>query len=152
MTPFQRLKFKRLHPDAKLPTWGTDGAACFDLYAATVEGGSERRPLYDTLLIDTGLAVEIPPGWAMLIYSRSGHGFKSLVRLANCVGVIDSDYRGSIAVRLVRDSDDEWTPMFGPGDRIAQALLTPVYRPEFIEVEELSSTARGEGGFGSTGA
>lgn len=156
------LKIKRLHRDAILPTYATDGAACFDLYAL---GGTNRmtHAIYpgDKVLFPTGLAFEVPPGWALMIYSRSGHGFNNDIRLANCVGVIDSDYRGEVLVKLT--SDQHLGP-FGladaiqatcmavrAGDRIAQAMLVPAPRVAFVEVDELTTTTRGTGGFGSTG-
>lgn len=145
------LKIKKLNPEAALPTYATDGAACFDL--SVCEPG--KVPLVmardaAAATFPTGLAFEIPPGWVMLIFSRSGHGFKHDVRLANCVGVIDSDYRGEVAVRLTADHGDR-PLVVGHGDRIAQAMLVPVERVTFQEVYELSDTARGAGGFGSTG-
>lgn len=156
------LKIKRLHKDAILPTYATDGAACFDLYAL---GGVGRltHAIYpgEKAIIPTGIAFEVPPGWVLKIYSRSGHGFNNDIRLANCVGVIDSDYRGEVMVKLT--SDQHLGP-FGladaaqatcmavrAGDRIAQAMLEPAPRVTFIEVDNLSATARGIGGFGSTG-
>ena len=87
----------------------------------------------------------------MLVYSRSGHGFKYGVRLANCVGVIDSDYRGEVGVKLTADQTSEGF-FVRNGDRIAQAMIVPVDRVEFEEVEKLSDTDRGTGGFGSTGS
>lgn len=140
-----KLKVKKLHPDAVIPTYATDGSACFDLYALDFEGENKTG----TLVIKTGLAFEIPDGWQMLIFSRSGHGFKHDVRLANCVGVIDSDYRGEIKVKITLDRDGSF--IVNQGDRIAQAQLIPVHRVTFEEVSELAETARGEGGFGSTG-
>lgn len=109
-----------------------------------------RNPGSVAATFDTGLAFEIPPGWVMLIFSRSGHGFKSQTRLANCVGVIDSDYRGQVSVRLTVDAGGGLS--VAHGDRIAQAMLVPIPRVELIEVDELSDTERGAGGFGSTGA
>lgn len=106
----------------------------------------------------TGLAFDIPEGHVMLVFSRSGHGFKYDVRLANCVGVIDSDYRGEVMVKLTKDytlsdEDDHSVPFsVRPGDRIAQAMIIPVERISFAEVDEISSTSRGTGGFGSSGA
>lgn len=85
----------------------------------------------------------------MMVYSRSGHGFKSDVRLANCVGVIDSDYRGEVKVKLTNDGNEYM--QVNEGDRIAQAMIIPVEQVKFIEVAELSDTERGTGGFGSTG-
>lgn len=152
-----RVRVRRTSPEAILPTYATAGAACFDLHAdptgwslaqrahGILVDYDDRRPV----VFGTGLAVEVPAGWAMLIYSRSGHGFKNSVRLSNCVGVIDSDYRGEIRVSLAADQRGALRVM--PGDRIAQAMLVPVYRVAFDDVAELSETARGAGGLGSTG-
>lgn len=158
------IKIKKVHPDAIVPTYGTAGAACFDLHAICPPH-SMRTPLFpgETMTIRTGLAFEIPEGYVMLVFSRSGHGFKNDVRLANCVGVIDSDYRGEVMVKLRSDDDPPYlspgraTPetyflAIGPGDRIAQAMIVPFPRVAFDVVKELSSTERGAGGFGSTGA
>lgn len=144
------LKIKRLHPDAILPKYATPGAACFDLHA--LHGSSSFVADGTPQTFRTGLAFEIPPGWAMLIYSRSGHGFKNDTRLANCVGVIDSDYRGEVMVRLSRDLALSSSLMVAAGDRIAQAMLVPVAQVTIEEVDEIGATARGAGGFGSTGA
>ena len=97
----------------------------------------------------TGLAFEIPDGYVMLVYSRSGHGFKSGVRLANGTGIIDSDYRGPMLVRLHNDGQLPFNVR--NGDRIAQCLLMPAPQVEIVQVEELSETDRGDGAFGSTG-
>lgn len=146
------IKIKKLSPLAKTPTYATDGSGCFDLYAinplATLV--HEGYPV----TFDTGLAFEIPPGYGMFILSRSGHGFNFDTRLANCVGFIDSDYRGEIMVKLTTDIErDEAMPLtILPGDRIAQACILPVPRIGFNVVQALSETARGTGGFGSTGA
>ena len=141
-----KVKIKKLNPLAITPTYATDGSACFDLYAT-----EERfvRP-YSAVEIATGLAFEVPPGWVMKLYSRSGHGFKHGVRLANTTGIIDSDYRGHVPVKLHNDSPTVFAVCVG--DRIAQAMLERVEQAEFEVVEELGVTARGEGGFGSTGA
>lgn len=141
-----KVKIKKLHPDAEIPEYATDGAACFDLRA--LESGVVSADYAATFR--TGLAFEIPPGHVMRVYSRSGHGFKDGVRLANCVGVIDSDYRGEVMVRLHCDGLSGIA--VGKGDRIAQAIVERIERVEFEEVDELSETARGTGGFGSTGA
>lgn len=140
-----KLKVKKLHPDAVIPTYATSGAACFDLYAVDLEG--EKN--IESAVVKTGLAFEIPDGWQMLIFSRSGHGFKHNVRLANCVGVIDQDYRGEVKVKLTADLNGSLSIF--KGDRIAQAQLIPVHRVTFEEVSELTETERGDGGFGSTG-
>ena len=149
------LHIKKLRPEAKLPTYATDGAACFDLYAdfsdkhINVQAyGVEITPARPAT-ISTGLAVEIPEGHVMLVFSRSGHGFKSNVRLANCVGVIDSDYRGAVQVKLTNDAGGPFRVQHG--DRIAQAMVVPCPRINLVEVDELSTTERGDGGFGSTG-
>lgn len=142
------MKIKKLHPAAVVPTYGTEGAACFDLYAVQPE--AEIR-VVDTATVRTGLAFEVPQGFVMLVFSRSGHGFKNDVRLANCVGVVDSDYRGELMVKLTNDNPSDCLAVH-PGDRIAQAMLMPVSQTYFEVVDELSSTDRGAGGFGSTGA
>lgn len=151
MTTLQ-LKIKKLHQDAVVPKYATAGAACFDLHACC-PGTTPllmRNPGCVAATFDTGLSFEIPPEWVMLIFSRSGHGFKSETRLANCVGVIDSDYRGQVFVRLTVDDGGELS--VAHGDRIAQAMLVPIPRVALIEASELSDTERGAGGFGSTGA
>ena len=142
------MKIKKLHPAAVVPTYGTEGSACFDLYAVQPE--AEIR-VVDTATVRTGLAFEVPQGFVMLVFSRSGHGFKNDVRLANCVGVVDSDYRGELMVKLTNDNPSDCLAVH-PGDRIAQAMLLPVSQTYFEVVDELSSTDRGAGGFGSTGA
>lgn len=150
-----KVKIKKLHPDAIIPTYGTDGAACFDLYALQVDGLSIIGNVINDdspVICRTGLSFEIPHGYAMMIYSRSGHGFKQDIRLANCVGVIDSDYRGEVMVKLTCDLYKELPDVIKPGDRVAQAMIVPVDRVEFETVDELSGTDRGAGGFGSTGA
>ena len=148
-----KLKVKRVHPDAQLPRYATEGAACFDLHALFDEHDPEFKSVVTNRPKEfrTGLAFEVPAGFAMLIYSRSGHGFKNDVRLSNCVGVIDSDYRGEVRVKLTADTVAAHLPV-RPGDRIAQAMLVPAHQWEIEEVDELSETERGEGGLGSTGA
>lgn len=156
------MRVKRLHPDAIIPQYATDGAACIDLSALATTGIPIKpdEPVRDwsyriapntALAFRTGLAVEVPPGYALMIYSRSGHGFKNSVRLANAVGVIDSDYRGELLVRLIND-DPRMPFEVKKGDRIAQAMLVLVPRMALVEADELGDTARGAGGFGSTGA
>ena len=141
------LKIKALKPEAIIPSHATAGSACFDLsYCGNV---GIAVPPNDARLIPTGLAFEIPEGFVMNIYSRSGHGFKHGIRLANCVGKIDSDYRGEVVVALHNDFDDYF--YVRPGDRIAQAELQPVVRVEFEQVDWIAETERGEKGFGSTG-
>lgn len=142
-----KLKVKKLHPDAIIPTYATEGSACFDLHA--IDDGHVDDISHPMDILGTGLAFEIPKGYQMLVFSRSGHGFNHEVRLANCVGVIDSDYRGEVKVKLTADSEGCLT--IRKGDRIAQAQLIPVHRVTFEEVSELTETERGNGGFGSTG-
>lgn len=146
-TAQQELKVKRLHPDAILPTYATEGSACFDLYA--VNDGYLDDIGHVSEIFDTGLAFEIPFGYVMLVFSRSGHGFKNDVRLANSVAVIDSDFRGSVKIKLTADPNGMLTVK--AGDRIAQAMLVECPRVRMVEVEELNETVRGTGGFGSTG-
>jgi len=151
-----KLRILKLHPNAQVPVYATEGAACFDLHAATVDGAQYIGSSCEhgnPIECGTGLAFEIPEGHVMLIFSRSGHGFNFDTRLANCVGVIDSDYRGEVKVKLTRDPRDEFVPTlrFQHGDRIAQALILPVPRVEFEVAEQLTITQRGAGGFGSTG-
>lgn len=141
-----QVNVKKLHTAAQLPEYATAGAACFDLRA--IDGG-EVGPNGGTLACRTGLAFEVPAGHVMLIYSRSGHGFKNSVRLVNAVGVIDADYRGEVAVKLINDSPQAFH--VEPGDRIAQAMIIPVPAVTLVEAAELSDTDRGAGGFGSTG-
>lgn len=147
-----KLKIKKLRPGAVIPKYATVGAACFDLCAVINE--IKPVPVYHGLPVTfaTGLSFEIPEGWVMLIFSRSGHGFKSGVRLSNCTGVIDSDYRGEVGVKLTKDQDEAGAFEVHHGDRIAQAMLVQIPQVELIEVDELTETARGDGGFGSTGA
>lgn len=147
LQPLQ-IKVLRLSPDAEIPVYATDGAACFDLAVLCTE--LQRVPAGGSAEFATGLAFEIPAGYCMRIYSRSGQGFRHGVRLANCVGVIDSDYRGEVRVKLTNDSMRDMHVR--PGDRIAQAEIAPVLRVSFEEVDALSETERGANGFGSTNA
>lgn len=146
-----KIKVKKLHPDAIVPRYATEGAACFDLHCCEPDTipllmGQEAS----AATFKTGLAFEIPAGHVMLVYSRSGHGFKHGISLANSVGVIDSDYRGELMVRL--ETAPGYPPLpVGHGDRIAQAMILPIPEVELEEVDEIGDTERGAGGFGSTG-
>lgn len=141
---------KRLTDTAILPAFATAGAACFDLHAdLKSEDDCDQINFYNEYIFRTGLAFDIPKGYALMVYSRSGHGFKNDVRLANCVGVIDSDYTGEVKVKLTIDHDGSFT--VSHGDRIAQAMLIKVPCVQLVEVEELKTTERGANGFGSTG-
>ena len=139
-----QVKVKRLTPEAKMPTYATEGSACFDLYTTS------KGFISTNAVLNTGLSFEIPEGYVMLVFSRSGHGFKNDVRLANAVAVIDSDFRGEVMVKLTKDSVGVGMTV-NKGDRIAQAMIVPYPKVNFLEVDELSVTIRGTGGFGSTG-
>lgn len=140
-----QVKIKHLSDRARTPTYGSAGAACFDLYAADSLAVAPGR----STVVPTDLAFEVPEGYVLMAYSRSGHGFKHGVRLANNTGVVDSDYRGHVPVCLHNDGRDVF--YVRQGDRVAQAMIVPVPRVEFAVVDELSSTERGANGFGSTG-
>lgn len=144
------MKIKKLRPDAVTPEYATPGAACFDIRAA-FDGLSKQPNPSEPATIGTGLAFEVPADHVMLVFSRSGHGFNNAARLANCVGVIDSDYRGELLVKIARDSWKTAPLTIRNGDRIAQAMVIPVQQVAFEEVDELSTTERGAAGFGSTG-
>ena len=142
-----RIKIKKLSDKAIIPTYGSSGSAGGDLYSA-----EEKTVVIapgETVLIGTGLSVEIPEGYVGLVYARSGLATKSGLAPANKVGVIDSDYRGEIKVGLLNHSKEVRT--VATGDRIAQMVITPFVTAEYYEADELSDTKRGEGGFGSTG-
>ncbi len=143
-----KVNFKRLDKNAHAPTYGSQFAAGADLYALT-NGETVSFSPGETKMIHTGIAVEIPVGYAGLIYARSGIATKRGLAPANKVGVIDSDYRGELMVSLHNHSDK--IQEITDGERIAQLVITPFLAAEFCETEELSDTARGEGGFGSTG-
>lgn len=146
------LKIKAVSPkigkDIPLPFYATPGSAAMDLHACvdeavTIPSGGRR-------MIPTGLAIALPsPDYVALVYARSGLGIKHGVAPANCVGVIDSDYRGEIIVGLQNSGESDFTVR--PGDRIAQLMIAPVVRANLQMVEELDETVRGAGGFGSTG-
>lgn len=141
------ITVKKLNEKAILPTYGSEFSAGADLYALIEESVSFAPN--ETKLIPTGLAMEIPVGYAGLIYARSGLALKRGLAPANKVGVIDSDYRGEVMVALHNHSDKMQT--IEPQERIAQLVVTPFLKAEFMESETLGETLRGEGGFGSTG-
>ena len=141
------VRIKKLNENAIIPTYGSPFAAGADLYACT-DGKVEIAP-HETKLVHTGVAMEIPTGFAGLIYARSGIASKRGLAPANKVGVIDSDYRGEIMVTLHNHS--EKVAEVEPYERIAQLAIVPFLKAEFEEAEELTDTIRGEGGFGSTG-
>ena len=139
------VPIKILSSDATIPTYGSEFSAGADLYsieAATI-------PAHKTVLVHTGIAMQIPDGYVGLIYARSGLATKRNLAPANKVGVIDSDYRGEIMVSLHNHSDEEQS--IEKNERIAQIVFTPYISADFETVDELTDTVRGEGGFGSTG-
>ncbi len=144
----EKIKVMKLRPNAVLPTYGTAEAAGADLYACLEEAVIIAPG--ETKFIPTGLAMELPRGFAGLLYARSGLACKRDLAPANKVGVIDSDYRGEFIVALHNHGVASQT--VAPGERIAQLIITPVFTPGFQEVADLTQTLRGEGGFGSTGA
>ena len=141
-----KVKIKKLSDRAVVPTYGSPFSAGADLYSAmddvTVAPG-------ETVLVKTGLALELPVGYAGLIYARSGLASKRGLAPANKVGVVDCDYRGEVMVALHNHSNAPQT--VASGERIAQLVIAPYIVADFEEADELSNTARGEGGFGSTG-
>lgn len=140
------LKIKKLNDKAVTPSYGSACAAGADLYSC--EDVISFAP-GETKLVHTGLAMEIPQGYVGLIYARSGIATKRGLAPANKVGVIDSDYRGEIMVALHNHSDKE--ACIEAGERVAQIVITPYLTVNFTEADALDDTARGEGGFGSTG-
>lgn len=141
------IAVKKLSENATLPTYGSEFAAGADLYALTEEEIIIKAG--ETKLVHTGIALEIPEGYAGFIYARSGLASKRGLAPANKVGVIDADYRGEVMVALHNHSQIDQSIM--PKERIAQLVIAPFLKAEFYETEELSDTVRGEGGFGSTG-
>ena len=142
-----KIRVKRLRENAVLPTYGSAEAAGADLYACLDETVTIRPGA--SAFIPTGLSMEIPKGYAGLIYARSGMACKRGLAPANKVGVIDSDYRGEFIVVLHNHGTEAQT--VAHGERIAQLVITPVFSPGFTEVTELTDTDRSAGGFGSTG-
>lgn len=143
----QEVNIKKVQDKAIIPTYGTDYAAGADLYAC-IDGAETFNP-GETKLIKTGIAMEVPTGYAGLIYARSGLASKKGLAPANKVGVVDSDYRGEIMVALHNHSNE--VRQIEPNERIAQFVITPYLKAVFNEVDNLDETVRGEGGFGSTG-
>lgn len=144
------IKIKKLSKEALIPKYQTDGSIAFDLHSiADVTWRFVEPNLYEAI-VDTGLAFEVPTGYGMFIFPRSGTGFKYNVHLANGTGLIDSDYRGEVKIKLIAITDKK-PPTFLAKDRVAQASIIPILNANFIEVDDLSQTERGDGGFGSTG-
>mgnify|MGYP002865172669 CR=1 FL=1 len=142
-----QIKIKKLGETSKIPSRGSDYAAGYDLYADLQEDKCIQP--HTTEKISAGIAIEIPEGYYGGIYARSGLSVKEGLRPANCVGVIDADYRGPVTVALHNDSNE--MRIVHPGDRIAQLVIQPFLAVEFAETDQLSDTIRGQGGFGSTG-
>ena len=142
-----QVKIKKLDPRAKLPTYGTEFSAGADLY--NMEGCDLVIKPHSTVMVKLGFAIEIPEGYAGLVFARSGLASKRGIAPANKVGVVDSDYRGEWMVALHNHTESEVT--VEGGERIAQLCIVPFLKAEFEEAEELSETERGGGGFGSTG-
>ena len=142
-----QLKIKKLRPEAVLPKRATPESAGLDL-CACLEQDLTIEP-FQLVRVPTGLAIALEPGTVGLVYARSGLASKFGVTLSNCVGVIDSDYRGELQVAMTNHSKTPYT--IRPGDRIAQLVVSPVFLLEVEEVPELDETERGAGGFGSTG-
>lgn len=149
-----KLKVKRVCEDAVLPTKGTLGSAGLDLYSCNdVKIFSGKNAA-----IHTGIAMEIPEGYVGLLFVRSGLACKQLLRPANCVGVIDEDYRGEVILNLYNDNTYETIDLghldyklIHKGDKVGQIVLVPYISPKLVECDELSDTYRNDGGFGSTG-
>lgn len=142
-----KINIKKLTETAILPERGSSYAAGYDLFA-DIKEDVELKP-HTTAMIPTGLAMEIPEGYFGGVFARSGLASKESLRPANCVGVVDADYRGEVKVALHNDGDV--ARVITPGQKVAQLVVVPFLSVEFDEVEELSETVRGAGGFGSTG-
>ena len=147
------LKIKAVSPkignDIPLPYYATPGSAAMDLHACLDE--AVTIPARGRTVVPTGIAIALPsPDYVALVFARSGLGIKHGVAPSNCVGVIDSDYRGEVMVGLQNSGDTDYT--IQPGDRIAQLMVIPVVQAQVRMVDELDETRRGSGGFGSTGA
>jgi len=142
-----RVNIKKVSNQATLPSYATSGSAGADLFSnseeeVTLKPGQKHK-------FPTGVALEIPEDWYVAVVARSGLSTKYGISLTNSIGIIDSDYRGEIFVSLINNGTREYT--IAPGDSIAQMMLQPSITMLFKEVKHLSSTSRGEGGFGSTG-
>ncbi|MDO5292253.1 MAG: dUTP diphosphatase [bacterium] len=142
-----RVNIKKLNENAIVPTYGTEFSAGADLYACMEEAVTINPG--ETTLIHTGIAMEVPVGYAGLVYARSGLACKKGLAPANKVGVVDADYRGEIMVALHNHSNEAVT--VESGERVAQMVIAPFLAVDYNVVDELTETVRGEGGFGSTG-
>lgn len=144
-----KIKFLENNTEKKLPFYATSGSAGMDL-TACIDEDIVLKPL-ERKLIPTGIAIKLPSAdYGAFLFARSGLASKKGITLANCVGVVDSDYTGEIKVALINLSNEEYT--LTNGERIAQMVILPVSQAKFTVTEELDETERGSGGFGSTGA
>lgn len=143
------VNIKRLNDKAVVPHYASTGAACFDI----ATDGNVTYDEYGNAICGTGVAFEIPENHVMMVFSRSGHGFKYDISLSNAVGIIDADYRGEVKVKLRADSTAGQEVLDGlkRGDRIAQAIVLPFTPAYLTVVETLTESERGTDGFGSTG-
>ena len=141
------LKIKKVRKNATIPTYGSEGAAASDLYAC-IEEKLTISP-GETVFVPTGLSMAIPNGYGGFIYARSGLSCKQGLAPANKVGIVDADYRGEVMIALHNHSKEERT--IEPQERIAQFVIAPYMKVDYVEVNELDDTNRGNGGFGSTG-
>lgn len=146
----KQLKVKRLHPMAQLPKYMSDGAAGFDVRAILDDQASTVKH-GEAVVFKTGLSFEVPQDHVMLAFSRSGMGFNHDLRLSNCVGVIDSDYRGELKAKLAYDGKNTDGYTVADQERILQCVIIEAKQFEIIEADSLSSTKRGENGLGSSG-
>lgn len=142
-----KINIKKLNKNATIPNKGSEFSAGYDLYACLKEPITIKSN--KTVKIPTGLAMEIPVGYAGMIFARSGLSTKKGLAPANKVGVCDSDYRGEYIVALHNHSDQD--AIVNPGERIAQLVIIPFLSADFVETDTLNDTNRGTGGFGSTG-
>ena len=143
------IKVKRLTETAKIPTKAHNTDACYDLYVDGEPAAYTVIKPHEAITFNTGISTEIPEGYFAAVFARSGLGIKHNLRPSNCVGIIDADYRGEWKVALYNDSNEYRT--IGVGERVAQFAILPVLETTLEEVNELTETERGEGGFGSTG-
>lgn len=141
------LKIRRLENNIQLPYYATEGAAGMDLTAGISET-MEFKP-FERKLVPTGIIIELPQGYEAQVRPRSGLSIKFGMTLVNCIGTIDEDYRGELCVPMINLSNE--TYVIQPGERIAQMIISPVQKAKIVEVDELTTTARASGGFGSTG-
>ncbi len=142
-----KVKIKKLHPKAVIPRYMSEHAAGLDL-CTVIEEPLTLAP-GERVLLPTGLALEIPPGYEGQVRPRSGLALKQGIALVNAPGTIDADYRGEVGIIVINHGRDPVT--FAPGDRVAQLIIAPVTRAQLLEADELSSSERSSGGFGHTG-